>query len=126
MAHCNLTRSTYIGFFTALITYIFITLWIGLDEIKRQNVSLTTMCTLFLILFVAATSMDFINQCYTECNNKTSSLLYGITIVSLVYILYNLFIARIHIDTKSTLLFFINTSVIAIMHYAMCDYSHHQ
>lgn len=113
---CDINRSINVGFLSALVlsllSYFFIQ---NVKELDR-----TKLLFLFVVIFVIATSMDYFNYCYTECNNIKSSITYGVFTVALIYLFFSLFIG-IKMDKNYLLPIGGNIIFLTILHYYLCD-----
>ena len=79
---------------------------------------------LFLVLWVIGTSMDYFDQCYTACSNIKSSIKYGIFVVTLIYLLFVVFVDTINFSMKNLVVYLLNVVIISGLHYTTCEITH--
>ena len=126
MPKCNTTRSLSVGFMTALIMGLVILLWFGLDAIKIFNMTRMDIVLLFLMLWVVGATMDYVDQCYTLCNNIQSSIKYGVIVVTVIYLLFALVISPIDINFNNFIVYLLNVVVITALHHFTCSLTHRE
>jgi hypothetical protein len=124
MAKCDKARSIAVGFITALVMGLILLLWFGLDVIKQTSASRMDILLMFILLWVIGASMDYFDQCYTVCSNIKSSIKYGIFVVTLIYLLFVVFVSTIDITMKNLVVYLLNVVIISGLHYASCEITH--
>ena len=124
MQRCNKSRSIAVGFMTALVMGLILLLWFGLDIIRQTSIKRSNILLLFILLWVIGASMDYFNQCYTECLSLKSSFNYGVFVVTLIYLLFIIFIYSIKLSMNNFIVYLINIVIITGLHYITCDISH--
>lgn len=124
MAKCDKARSLAVGFITSLVMGLILLLWFGLDIIKQTSTSRMDLLLLFILLWVIGTSMDYFDQCYTACSNIKSSIKYGIFVVTLIYLLFVVFVDTINFSMKNLVVYLLNVVIISGLHYTTCEITH--
>jgi len=124
MVKCDKSRSIAVGFITALVMGLILLLWFGLNIIKQTMISRMDILLMFILLWVIGTSMDYFDQCYTLCSNIKSSIKYGVFVVTLIYLLFVVFVDTIDITMKNAVAYLFNVIIITGLHYATCEVSH--
>jgi hypothetical protein len=121
MARCDKSRSLAVGFMTALVMGLILLLWFGVDVIRKTMISRSDILLLFGLLWVIGGSMDYFNQCYTSCADLKSSIKYGVFVVTLIYLIFVLFLGNIDISMKNLIVFLLNVVIISGLHYVSCE-----
>jgi hypothetical protein len=117
---CNINRSINVGLLTTVVMSVIMILWIGIDNIKNSSITIPQVVLLVAVLFVISTSMDYFNQCYTVCDNMKSSIIYGIFVVSLIYLFYSLFITPIKLNMNNGVIILVNVLLLGLLHNVTC------
>ena len=112
MGKCDKSRSIAIGFMTALVMGLVLLLWFGLDVIRQTSIKRSDILLLFVLLWVIGTSMDYFDQCYTVCSNLKSSIKYGVFVVTLIYLLFVVFVDSVEISMKNFIVYLLNIVII--------------
>ena len=128
MGKCDKSRSIAVGFMTALIMGLILLLWFGLDVIRQTTIKRSDILLLFVLLWFIGTSMDYFDQCYTVCSNLKSSIKYGVFVVTLIYLLFVIFVDSVEIsmlfEMKNLIVYLLNIVIITGLHHISCDITH--
>jgi len=124
MPGCDKSRSIAVGFMTALVMGLVILLWFGMDIIKHTSIKRSDILLLFVLLWVIGASMDYFDQCYTVCSNLKSSIKYGVFVVTLIYLLFVVFVDSIQISMKNIISYLLNIVIITGLHNITCKVTH--
>jgi hypothetical protein len=128
MGKCDKSRSIAVGFMTALVMGLILLLWFGVDVIRQTTIKRTDIFVLFVLLWFIGASMDYFNQCYTVCSNLKSSVKYGIFVVTLIYLLFIIFVDSVQIsmlfEMKNFIVYLLNITIITGLHYVTCEVTH--
>jgi uncharacterized membrane protein YwaF len=124
MARCDKARSLAVGFMTALVMGLVLLLWFGVDVIRQTMISRSDILLIFVLLWAIGSSMDYFDQCYTECTNLRSSVKYGTFVVALIYLVFVLFIGDIQLSMRNLVAFLLNVVIITGLHYVSCEITH--
>jgi hypothetical protein len=124
MGKCNKSRSIAVGFMTALVMGLVLLLWFGMDIIRHTSVKRTDILLLFVLLWVVGASMDYFDQCYTVCSNLKSSIKYGVFVVTLIYLLFVVFVDSIELSMKNLIVYLLNIVIITGLHHVSCEITH--
>jgi hypothetical protein len=124
MPGCDKSRSIAVGFMTALVMGLVILLWFGLDVIRHTSIQRSDILLLFVLLWVIGASMDYFDQCYTVCSNLKSSIKYGVFVVTLIYLLFVVFVDSIQISISNIISYLLNIVIITGLHFLSCEITH--
>lgn len=124
MARCDKSRSIAVGFMTALVMGLVLLLWFGLDVIRQTSIKRTDILLLFVLLWVIGASMDYFDQCYTVCSNLKSSIKYGVFVVTLIYLLFVVFVDSVELSMKNLIVYLLNIVIITGLHHISCEITH--
>jgi hypothetical protein len=124
MPGCDKSRSIAVGFMTALVMGLVILLWFGLDVIRQTSIQRSDILLLFVLLWVIGASMDYFDQCYTVCSSLKSSIKYGVFVVTLIYLLFVIFVDSIQISMKNIISYLLNIVIITGLHSISCEMTH--
>ena len=124
MGKCDKSRSIAVGFMTALVMGLVLLLWFGIDVIRQTSIKRTDILLLFVLLWVIGASMDYFNQCYTVCSSLKSSIKYGVFVVTLIYLLFVIFVNSIQIKMTNIISYLLNIAIITGLHYVSCKVTH--
>lgn len=124
MGKCDKSRSIAIGFMTALVMGLVLLLWFGLDVIRQTTIKRLDILLLFVLLWVVGTSMDYYDQCYTVCSSLKSSIKYGVFVVTLIYLLFVVFVDTIDLTMKNFIVYLLNIVIITGLHSITCGITH--
>jgi hypothetical protein len=124
MGKCDKSRSIAVGFMTALIMGLILLLWFGLDVIRQITIKRSDILLLFVLLWVIGASMDYFDQCYTVCSSLKSSIKYGVFVVTLIYLLFVVFVDSIQISMKNIISYLLNIVIITGLHHITCEITH--
>lgn len=124
MARCDKSRSIAVGFMTALVMGLILLLWFGLDVIRQTSIKRSDILLLFVLLWVIGASMDYFNQCYTVCSSLKSSIKYGVFVVTLIYLIFVIFVGSIELSMKNLFVYLTNVVIITALHTITCVITH--
>ena len=124
MGKCDKSRSIAIGFMTALVMGLVLLLWFGVDIIRHTSIKRTDILLLFVLLWVVGASMDYFDQCYTVCSNLKLSIKYGVFVVTLIYLLFVVFVDSIELSMKNLIVYLLNIVIITGLHTISCEITH--
>lgn len=124
MARCDNSRSIAVGFMTALVMGLILLLWFGLDVIRQTSIKRSDILLLFVLLWVIGASMDYFDQCYTICSNLKSSIKYGVFVVTLIYLLFVVFVDTINLSMNNLIVYLLNVVIITGLHHISCEITH--
>ena len=124
MARCDKSRSIAVGFMTALVMSLILLLWLGVDVIRYTSIKRSNILLLFVLLWVVGASMDYFNQCYTVCSRLSSSIKYGVFVVTLIYLIFVIFVGSIELSMKNLIVYLTNIVIITALHTITCDITH--
>ena len=124
MGKCDKSRSIAIGFMTALVMGIILLLWFGVDIIRHTSIKRLDILLLFVLLWVVGASMDYFDQCYTVCSSLKSSIKYGVFVVTLIYLLFVVFVDSVEISMKNFIVYLLNIVIITGLHSISCGITH--
>jgi len=124
MARCDKSRSIAVGFMTALVMGLILLLWFGLDVIRQTMIKRSDILLLFVLLWVIGASMDYFNQCYTVCSSLKSSIKYGVFVVTLIYLIFVIFVGSIELSMKNLFVYLTNVVIITALHTITCEITH--
>ena len=124
MTKCDKSRSIAVGFMTALVMGLILLLWFGLDVIRQTSIKRSDILLLFVLLWVIGASMDYFDQCYTVCSNLKSSIKYGVFVVTLIYLLFVVFVDSIQISMTNIISYLLNIVIITGLHNITCKVTH--
>jgi len=124
MARCDKSRSIAVGFMTALVMGLILLLWFGLDVIRQTSIKRSDILLLFVLLWVIGASMDYFNQCYTVCSSLKSSIKYGVFVVTLIYLIFVIFVGSIELSMKNLFVYLTNVVIITALHTITCEITH--
>ena len=124
MTKCDKSRSIAVGFMTALVMGLILLLWFGLDVIRQTSIKRSDILLLFVLLWVIGASMDYFDQCYTVCSNLKSSIKYGVFVVTLIYLLFVVFVDSVELSMKNLIVYLLNIVIITGLHHVSCEITH--
>jgi len=124
MARCDKSRSIAVGFMTALVMGLILLLWFGLDVIRQTMIKRSDILLLFVLLWFIGASMDYFNQCYTVCSSLKSSIKYGVFVVTLIYLIFVIFVGSIELSMKNLFVYLTNVVIITALHTITCEITH--
>ena len=124
MTRCDKSRSIAVGFMTALVMGLILLLWFGLDVIRHTSIKRSDILLLFVLLWVIGASMDYFDQCYTVCSNLKSSIKYGVFVVTLIYLLFVVFVDSVELSMKNLIVYLLNIVIITGLHHISCEITH--
>lgn len=124
MPRCDKSRSVAVGFMTALVMGLILLLWFGLDVIRKTSIKRSDILLLFVLLWFIGASMDYFDQCYTVCSSLKSSIKYGVFVVTLIYLLFVVFVDSVELSMKNLIVYLLNILIITGLHSVSCEITH--